>query len=130
MKTILVIDDEPDLRESICQVLEFEGYTTIDADNGKNGLKAMQSITPDLILCDIMMPEMNGIEFFRKIRKQEEAKNIPVIFISACADRMEQFGALPCNNYEVMAKPFPISKLISKVNLVFAGQSGMESSFN
>jgi CheY-like chemotaxis protein len=130
MKTILVIDDEPDLRESICEVLSFEGYTTIDADNGKTGLKAMQTTTPDLILCDIMMPEMNGIEFYKKIRKQEESREIPFIFISACSDGLEQHGPFPTNDFHVLPKPFHIGKLITKVNLVFEGKAGMSGTGN
>jgi len=108
MKKILVIEDDVNIRESLVELLEMKSFNLLSADNGTEGLKLAQEQIPDLILCDVMMPGMNGYEVVEAIRKDSRFLNIPFIFLSAKAmdtDRTRQktwcklisHQAIPCS---------------------------------
>ncbi len=80
---ILIVEDNPILREGLQEMLELEGFTIITAVNGRRALEEMDEITPDLILSDIAMPEMDGYEYFRAVRERPEWVTIPFIFLAA-----------------------------------------------
>ena len=86
MSTILVIDDTTLARESVSKLLEYEGFRAMRAKNGREGWAMMYNDTPDLILLDLMMPEMDGIEFLTKLRAQREWRDIPVIVLTGVSD--------------------------------------------
>jgi CheY-like chemotaxis protein len=83
MTTILVIEDEQAVRDSLVDLLNAEGFTTIDAPNGEVGLQLATKILPDLILCDIKMPVMNGYEVIQILKQRSPTASIPFIFLSA-----------------------------------------------
>jgi len=81
-KKILIIDDEPDMVTFLCTLLEDNGYETITAVDGEEGLTKCKTDKPDLISLDLLMPKKTGIKMFRELRKDEEIKNIPVIMVT------------------------------------------------
>ena len=90
-KTILIIDDEPDTRTYFTSILEDNGYNTITAINGEEGLSTIKEAHPDLITLDISMPEKSGIKLYREIKENEASKNIPVIIITGISDDFHKF---------------------------------------
>ena len=82
-RKILVIDDNNDIRENTAEILELAGYKTITAENGKKGVELALSEKPALIICDIMMPELDGYGVLHLLRKNDETQNIPFIFLTA-----------------------------------------------
>jgi CheY-like chemotaxis protein len=83
---ILVIDDTALARESVARLLEYEGYSTIRACNGKEAYATLYGHTPDLVLLDLMMPEMDGITFLRMIRRSPQWEHLPVIVLTGVND--------------------------------------------
>ena len=86
MKTILVIDDFRELNQDICEILELEGYATCNAGNGVDGLRAIETYHPDLILCNINMPNMDGYELVQHLREDPQYApfaSTPLIFVTA-----------------------------------------------
>jgi len=83
---ILVIDDMALARESVARLLEYEGFQTVKAANGKEGYASLYTTTPDLILLDLMMPEMDGVTFLRMVRKSSQWEKVPVIVITGVND--------------------------------------------
>jgi DNA-binding response OmpR family regulator len=81
-KTILIVEDESSLREAIVDILNRENLLTIEAKNGKEGVESAITKHPDLILLDLIMPEMDGMTAFRKIRADSWGKNVPVIILT------------------------------------------------
>lgn len=86
MAKILVIDDTTLARESVARLLEYEGFDAMRAKNGKEGWAMMYNETPDLILLDLMMPEMDGITFLRQLRRSTLWKDMPVIVLTGLSD--------------------------------------------
>lgn len=109
---ILVVDDEPAIRDLILAVLEDEGYTVVGANSAIHALEVIAHQRPDLILMDIMMPEMDGREAFRRIRQRPELAGIPVVMMSAAyaADRVPQHVA------GFLSKPFELDHLLETVS--------------
>ena len=89
MKTVLVIEDNADIRENACEMLELEGYKVIFAVNGKAGIEFAKQNKPDIILCDILMPEVDGYEVFNELKKDSVTAHIPFIFLTASVERNE-----------------------------------------
>ncbi|MBK6829132.1 MAG: response regulator [Chitinophagaceae bacterium] len=83
MKIILVIDDNPDIRENTAEILELAGYKTFTAENGKKGVDAALKEKPDVIVCDIMMPDLDGYGVLHMLRKNEATQHTPFIFLTA-----------------------------------------------
>jgi CheY-like chemotaxis protein len=86
MQTILVIDDTALAREAVARLLEYEGFRALRAANGKDAYAALYQDTPDLILLDLMMPEMDGVTFLRMLRKSPRWENLPVIVLTGAGD--------------------------------------------
>lgn len=80
---VLVVDDEPDIRECICEVLNLEGYETISAEDGRQALDAMAVSLPKLVLLDVSMPIMDGHEFMQELRTRAELASVPVVIMTA-----------------------------------------------
>ncbi len=80
---VLVVEDEPSIRQMVRRVLEKEGWTVREAENGMEGLRAMEQHVPSIVLLDLMMPVMNGFDFIRELRRREEWRNIPVVILTA-----------------------------------------------
>ena len=96
MKTILVVDDEPDELEVVEMLLISEGYKVLKATNGIEALEVVEEETPDLVILDIMMPEMDGVETCKNMRRMDNMKSKPIIMFSAklsAIDKKESFDA-------------------------------------
>lgn len=111
-KTILIIDDEKMIRLTTSIVLEKNGYTVLSASSGANGLKILETETPDIILLDIMMPVMDGWEVAEKIKENEGLKDISIIVFSASEYYDTERRAKALSLKGVMRKPFYIQDLI------------------
>lgn len=88
MKTILLIEDNPDMRDNTTEILELAHYNVVTAENGKQGIKLAQESSPDLIICDIMMPELDGYGVLHLLSKEPSTASIPFIFLTAKAEKM------------------------------------------
>jgi len=90
-KTILVVDDEPDITTFIATVLEDAGYVTQTASDGVEALKLVKEARPDLISLDITMPEKSGVRFYRDIKENDETKDIPVMMVTGVMGQFKKF---------------------------------------
>ena len=89
-KRVLVVDDDENTRRFLTVALEENGYETVTAEDGDDGLKKVQESPPDLILLDVMMPKKTGFTLFKQLRKTEEYKDIPVIMLTGVAEALEE----------------------------------------
>jgi signal transduction histidine kinase len=119
MKKILVVEDEPDVRTNIKQLLEAEDYCVITAKDGEEGLSLALSETPDMILSDIKMPRVNGTEMLESIQKEDSLKNIPFLFLSAKVDLQDIRKGMSLGADDYIAKPFKVQDLLDAVELRF-----------
>ena len=114
---VAVIDDEVDLREVIRDTLTMDGYEVVEADNGKTGLELIKTEYPDLIICDARMPEMNGDELFKEVRKLDSKYGIiPFIFLSGDASKQDVISRLNLGADNCLQKPIALSLLSAHVN--------------
>ena len=107
-KTILVIDDEVDLTHMLKFWLEREGYNAVTAGNGLEGLEKLRNLKPDLIILDVNMPKMGGIEFYHQICNGGGKPPFPIFVLTARANREEVFRDLAVDGF--MSKPFEIGR--------------------
>lgn len=116
MARILVIEDEAPLRANLLRFARLEGHEAIEAADGAAGLKAARAHLPDLIFCDIMMPQMGGIEVLAQLQKEAPLAQIPFIFISASAEteRLDEARRLGASGY--VTKPFNFAQLQGVLN--------------
>ena len=112
---ILLVDDEPDILEIIGYNLSAEGYEIHTATNGLEALKKANKVIPDLIVLDVMMPEMDGIETCEKIRNMAPLKDVLVMFLSARAEEYSQVAGLEAGADDYITKPIKPKLLVSKV---------------
>lgn len=116
-KTILVIDDNADIRENTAEILELAGYKTITAENGKKGVEAAIRGKPSLIICDIMMPELDGYGVLHLLRKNQETQNIPFIFLTAKTERSDLRKGMEMGADDYVTKPFEDIELLNAVEV-------------
>jgi len=117
-RTVLVIDDEPDIREVLSERLKDQDCSVVTACNGQEGLAAIEVNKPDVILLDVMMPVMDGFEFFKLLKKNEKYASIPIIVITARKLMRDTFEALGVN--EFVSKPFESQEIKAKIDFVLA----------
>jgi DNA-binding response OmpR family regulator len=116
-KTILVIDDNNDIRENTAEILEMSGYKTLTAENGKQGVDIALKEKPNLIVCDIMMPELDGYGVLHMLRKNEETQNIPFIFLTAKTERSDFRKGMEMGADDYVTKPFEDIELLNAVEV-------------
>jgi len=114
-KTILIIDDNEDIRENTAEILSLGGYKTVTAENGKRGVEAALASKPDLIVCDIMMPELDGYGVLHLLRKNPETENIPLIFLTAKAERSDLRKGMEMGADDYVTKPFEEIELMNAI---------------
>jgi DNA-binding response OmpR family regulator len=122
MNKILIIDDEVNLRETINELLTYSGYEVYEAENGKDGIEKIKETEPNLILCDIMMPFLDGYGFMDELKKTKFSQ-IPVLFISAKVSVEDQVKGISLGAKGYIEKPFKLETLISavKLNIISTG---------
>lgn len=119
LKKILVVDDEPDILEIISYNLIKEGYEILTAKNGIEGLEKAASFKPDLVILDIMMPKMNGIELCKILRSKPEYNDTLIILLTALSDESSQIKGLESGADDYVNKPISPKVLVSRVNAIF-----------
>jgi len=112
---ILLVDDEPDILEIVGYNLKSEGYQVFTANNGAEGVKEAKKVAPHLIMLDIMMPEMDGIEACEKIRKEKSLENTIITFVTARGEDYSQVAGFDAGADDYITKPIKPKVLVSKV---------------
>ena len=115
-KKVLVIEDEPSIRNNIMLMLKVERYAAVGAENGRVGLELARSDPPDLILCDVMMPEMDGFAVLEALRAEPGFAEIPFIFLTALDDRSNMRRGMNLGADDYLPKPFTRAELLEAVN--------------
>ena len=117
MRSILVIDDNKDIRENTAEILELAGYKAFTAENGKKGVEAALREKPDVIVCDIMMPELDGYGVLHLLRKNPDAQNIPFIFLTAKTERSDFRKGMEMGADDYVTKPFDGIELLNAIEM-------------
>jgi len=117
MRSILVIDDNKDIRENTAEILELAGYKTFTAENGKKGVETALKEKPDVIVCDIMMPELDGYGVLHLLRKNPEGQNIPFIFLTAKTERSDFRKGMEMGADDYVTKPFEGIELLNAIEM-------------
>lgn len=123
MKKILVIEDEVFIRENLLELLEIEGFEAVGAENGYVGVHLAKEHQPDLILCDVMMPELDGYGVLETLRQDPTTAVIPFLFLTASADRnnLQKLRELGMNDY--ILKPFNVDKFLQAITVRMEGRT-------
>jgi len=114
-KQILIVEDENDCAELLSYHLQKENYQTVIARNGEEAIDAVQCRTPDAILLDVMMPELNGWEVCRILRESTKGKTTPIIMLSALSDEEERIKGLSLGADDYVSKPYSMKELLLKI---------------
>lgn len=117
MKSVLVIDDNQGIRENTAEIMELAGYKTFTAENGKKGVELAVREKPDVIICDIMMPELDGYGVLHLLRKNPETGHIPFIFLTAKTERSDLRKGMEMGADDYVTKPFEEIELLNAVEI-------------
>ena len=115
-KDILIVDDTIENLRLLSDMLTERGYTVRKATSGKMTLKVVQTLPPDLILLDIMLPDINGYEVCKLLKENPETATIPIIFLSALDDVLDKVRAFGVGGADYVTKPFHIEEVLIRVN--------------
>src|SRR5688572_18958649 len=115
MKRILVIEDAHSLRRDILEMLTFEGYEVAGAEDGLVGVQRARELLPDLIICDIMMPQMDGYGVLETLREEAATASIPFVFLTARTDRVDIRQGMELGADDYLTKPFTAAELLKTV---------------
>lgn len=115
MKTILLIEDNIDILENLTEYLKLEGYKIITANNGKSGVQLAKVFIPDLIICDTLMPGMDGYEVLRLLMETATTTDIPFIFNTSNSENVDREKALQLGADGYIVKPFEVEALLKMI---------------
>lgn len=115
MSKVLVIEDDLMIRENLIEILTGEGFETLDADNGIDGILLAREQKPDLIVCDVRMQGLDGFEVLKVLKQDENTREIPFIFLTAKVDRAAQKRSIELSADAYLIKPFGSTELIEKI---------------
>jgi phosphate regulon transcriptional regulator PhoB len=118
MADVLVVEDEPDIRHLIAHHLAREGYRCREAATGADGLRAARAAVPDLIVLDLMLPEMDGLEVCRRLRADPATAGVPIIMLTARGDEVDRVVGLELGADDYVTKPFSPKELVARVRAV------------
>ena len=121
-RKILIVDDEEDILHFLELVLREKGYEVVTASGGHDALTRAQMERPDLVLLDIMMPQMDGWEVLKLLRVDEETSGIPVAMLSARTEARDRVQGLQEGAVDYICKPFSLQELVGKIEAIFAQQ--------
>src|SRR5689334_18682666 len=116
-KTVLIIDDHDDIRDNTAEILELAGYKTFTAENGKKGVDVAVREKPAVIVCDIMMPELDGYGVLHLLRKNPDTQNIPFIFLTAKTERSDFRKGMEMGADDYITKPFDDIELLNAIEI-------------
>ncbi|NER36532.1 MAG: response regulator [Oscillatoria sp. SIO1A7] len=115
MYKILAIEDEPPVLANIIEILEAEDFKAIGVENGRKGIKVAADVVPDLILCDVMMPELDGYDVLKALRENPLTARIPFIFLTALSDRKDLRQGMEMGADDYLTKPFSREELLAAI---------------
>ncbi len=121
MPTILVVDDDPHIREVICFALQKAGFVTLEAENGVQALTRFQEAHPDLVVLDIVMPELDGTEVCKTLRRLSA---VPIVFLSSRDDEVDRIIGLELGGDDYVTKPFSPRELAARVRAILRRGKG------
>lgn len=130
MKKILVIEDTYEVRDNLCEILELAGYEVVDAENGKIGVKKAIEHQPDLILCDVMMPELDGYGVLKILNKNPKTNDIPLMFLTAKAEKTDFRKGMGLGAVDYLTKPFDDTELLEAIEMRMARAERVKKSFD
>lgn len=116
MKKILVIEDEPEMRRNLLTILSMEKYETVGAQNGRVGLELARTAKPDLILCDVMMPELDGYGVLKALRDDKSTVTIPFIFLTAKGEKVDLRNGMNKGADDYLTKPVSRADLLGAID--------------
>jgi DNA-binding NarL/FixJ family response regulator len=119
MKTILLIEDEPQMRKNVLRMLELEGYKSVGAEDGIAGVEAATRERPDLILCDVSMPGLDGYGVLTKLRENPLTATIPFIFLTAKGEKADLRAGMNLGADDYLVKPVAIKDLLAAMQARF-----------
>jgi two-component system alkaline phosphatase synthesis response regulator PhoP len=114
-KKILIADDNDNIREALTSILEDEGHTLWIAKNGAEALRKVREIVPDILILDVMMPEMSGYEVCRAVKSDPNLKKTFILMLSAKGQASEQEQGKECGADEYLVKPFSPSEILTRI---------------
>jgi len=115
METILLIEDNNEILENFTEFLEIEGYKILRTSNGEQGIELAMKFIPDLIICDVLMPEMDGYEVLHSLLEASATSQIPFIFSTSMSERVERAEALSLGADDYIIKPFDMDVLLEMI---------------
>ncbi len=116
-RKILLVEDEKAIRNVLRDNLEYEGYSIIEAEDGIKGLEIAKNENPDLIILDLMLPQMHGYDFIKQLKKTDP--QIPIIIVSAKSEEIDKIKGLDLGADDYITKPFQIRELVSRIKAIF-----------
>jgi len=130
MKKVLIIEDNDDIRENVIEILELAGYQVASANNGKAGVELAFQDIPDIILCDIMMPEMDGYGVLYMLSKRPETIAIPFIFLTAKAEHFDRRKGMEMGADDYLTKPFDDMELLNAIESRLKKKEGQQAYYS
>ena len=130
MKKVLLIEDNPEVRENTAEILELANFKVETAENGKTGVVKAKNTKPDLIICDIMMPELDGYGVLHILSKDIETNQIPFIFLTAKAERSDFRKGMNLGADDYLTKPFDESELLDAIESRLKKASLIQKDYN
>jgi CRP/FNR family transcriptional regulator, polysaccharide utilization system transcription regulator len=130
MKKILIIEDNEDLRDNLAEILELAGYATMTAENGKKGIEIAEQNTPDLILCDVMMPVLDGFGTLSILHKKPQTADIPFIFLTAKSEKTDFRYGMNLGADDYITKPFESNELLNVIEMRLKKSEKIKQSSN
>jgi DNA-binding response OmpR family regulator len=119
---ILVLEDDPWVQTLLKKQLTSHGFKVTIAADGLDGLMKLESLHPDLMICDVMMPNLDGMEFVKAVKSNSETQKIPVIFLTAKSDPRSMIDGINVGARFYVTKPFQIEDLLSKIRRALSGR--------
>ena len=129
MKVILVVEDEQEVRKTIVEVLENNGYDVFQSGDGQEAISYLRTYTPDLVISDIMMPNVDGYEVLKYIKNNPATESVPLIFLTAKAEFQEIQKGLEYGADQYLLKPFRMKDLITAVEIQLTNKNKVGDKF-
>jgi DNA-binding NarL/FixJ family response regulator len=117
MQRILIIEDQPQMRRNLATILEMEGFEVLVAENGNAGIDRARNSKPDLIICDVMMPELDGYGVLRALRGEKTTATIPFVFLTAKGEKIDQRTGMNLGADDYLTKPVARTDLLASVKV-------------
>src|SRR4051812_29710095 len=119
MELVLIVDDDPDIQRLVSYNLTQAGFQVVTADTGRRALEIVQTHPPDLIILDLMLPDVDGIEVCRTLRQRENSRRIPVVMLTARSEEIDRVIGFELGADDYVMKPFSPRELVLRVKSIF-----------